>query len=169
MNHLSPFSWESWELDCVLRFASALNDDACQNATDAANLDFLFWYQYDQRKWEKSDPGKVARGIYATERGPTWYHRIDELHEGARHILSLAWYYRRWDLCLRWPDAEIPVWMCWWCLGVEVCQGVPVPHRYQQSESQSVRCDISDQSSLRVKPYLYWISGCSCSGSPSRV
>lgn len=33
---------------------------------------------------------------------------------------------------------------------MEICQGVPISYRYQQSEPQSVRCGISDQLLVRA-------------------
>ena len=58
-----------------------------ENAPDATTFDLT--YDHDQRGWEESDPGKMARGVYATEREPTWYRRIDEFHQGTRRIPPL--------------------------------------------------------------------------------
>jgi len=67
------------------------------------------FHEYDQRAREESDLGKMARSLYATEREPAWYRRVDELYKGARPVPPLPpydWYH---DLRLQRLDAEIRV------------------------------------------------------------
>jgi hypothetical protein len=59
-----------------------------ENAPYATTFDLT--YEHDQRGWEEPDPSKMARGVYATEREPAWYRRIDGFHQGTPRVPSLS-------------------------------------------------------------------------------